>query len=1147
MHNPLLQDLETNFFGISHHNQNKKKYDFKNQRSQKIAQFLLHSQLNYEISELLIQELLEGKRKIRLKDSTEEISIASNFSIQDLKQKNLLWILDGKIQVPYSYENEDNPELEQTIQNLADIIYSKGKYEPSKLQISKTNASQISKQTPKFLKNGGKDHFEFDLKYEEIESVGSELWKLLLSNQTLEKNQKIKKWFTLMSSAFNYDDLFCLSFETQEAERLFIEASIEYINAQSILKQSWDELYFALLAYNSQHHHYEISNRVPEKLTKLNPQDSVWDAFLWWNSREIEFIANSFSGHYTHWLYFVLKRLDQLQSINLFEYMQSLLNKPFLTHILFAPFGSSLFPIFLKEEKMANIGLMILGSSIRQKYFPKSDYSLHRYETQRCELFWREGFEIYFSHLDKTMDKQWAGENLAQILLYMSDHFLFNPYLFRFSLDVIAPLKNQNKTLVLEKIFDETVSCLIESYETKANTQYPANYFSLLLWFLGQSLRFNSDTIEATTAYIINHLTSIYNQCYQELNLSVFSEIASDEWKFFLQLATQEQKEALLKKDIQQIMHIDESKLFYVFDTARTHLKVLLNLFQCNLDGSRDNITQDIIDFCKGTMRIDQQKINLFYPMIWSEDNLAKQLIEKINFFTQVQQKDFIEFLLEHFSLTNLMLLAQGLINNKNQEIVLQKLEQYQIKSEQDFQTMTQIITSVITSINTPNLHNFVDRLFKIWENTQNRHFDKQLKELKYKNEIKKIYESNIFIQDKIQQIEKEKIPIDKTTDPDLYRNVQAYKALLLTDLRTENDPKITYQNLKEIAKIYDKQKEYAFYIFKAHIAMIDQETCEKQSVRYEKAIMELADSKKELTVEELLTVLDTCIKANNGDLFNQYWKKVPPLYISFDERFKQIKPRFKQEANDIHPNKQPLQLEDYRNYWSYIKSASLESQIEIFCESDIVNKYQNNKKQMFQYFIKKVIIKICTTMLNRIDNLKITKIKKKTKKKELDKEDKINDWFVSLLKHQFDFIQWVIKDQFRAGVSATKQSSGEIDFDISHPSEERVCLAEAFKLKNCSTSVIKRHYNKISGYDSVGCKIIVFLIYVESRNFSALVGRYCDHIKKNDYSGYQRKSNHEIIEVETNFANIKLFKETRLRNEAEITFLHFLLDFGVE
>lgn len=164
MHNPLLQDLETNFFGKSHYNQNKQKYDFKNQRSQKIAQFLLHSQLNYEISELLIQELLEGKRKIRLKDSVEEASIASNFSIQDLKQKNLLWILDGKIQVPYSYENEDDLELEQTIQNLANIIYSKGKYEPSKLQISKTTASQLSKQTPNFLKNVDEDRFEFGLK-----------------------------------------------------------------------------------------------------------------------------------------------------------------------------------------------------------------------------------------------------------------------------------------------------------------------------------------------------------------------------------------------------------------------------------------------------------------------------------------------------------------------------------------------------------------------------------------------------------------------------------------------------------------------------------------------------------------------------------------------------------------------------------------------------------------------------------------------------------------------------------------------------------------------------------------------------------------------------------------------------------------------
>lgn len=1143
MHNPLLQDLETNFFGISHYNQNKKRYDFKNQRSQKIAQFLLHSQLNYEISELLIQELLEGKRKIRLKDSTEEISIASNFSIQDLKQKNLLWILDGEIQVPYSYENEDNPELGQTIQNLADIIHSKGKYEPSKLQISKMNANQLSKQTPKFLKNGDKDHFEFDLKYEEIESVGSELWKLLLSNQTLEQNQKIKKWFALMSNVFDYHDLFCLSFETQEAERLFIEASIEYINAQSILKQSWDELYFALLAYNSQHHHYEISNRVPEKLTKLNPQDSVWDAFLWWNSREVEFLANFFSGHYTHWLYFILENMYQLQNIDLFDYMQSLLDKPSATHILFAPFGDFLSPVFLREEKLANIGLMFLGSSIRQKYFPESDYSLHKYETQRCELFWREGFEIYFSHLDKTMDKQWAGENLAQILLYMSDHFLFNPYLFRFSLDVIAPLKNQNKTLVLEKIFDETVSYLIESYETKANTQYPANYFSLLLWLLGQSLRIDSKAIEATISRIVEHLNSIYNQLYQKLNLDNLSKIQSYEWKSLLQLSTQNQKETFLNKEPQQMICEQKFGRLHASNTARVHLKIMLDMFQCESNENRSYIAQKIIEFCQKAMHIDKEQMNLFNPALYQKDSLSKQLIENINFFPELQRKEFIEFVLPHLSLANLLFLAQTLSSTNDRNMVLEWLK----NPKQDFQTMTEIIESVTISINTPELHKFTDMLFQTWENGTNRHFDYVLHELKGKTRIKKILESDFSSETKIEQINAVANPFDKQKVQVSHDDFEAFKEICLALIGIDDNPKLTHQKIKSAILRFDKQRKYVLYLLKAHIAMIEQKPAnEQRPILYAKALKEWEEFNIEPTNQELLFILEVCIKINDNQTFNQYWSKLPPIYALCDKQFEDIKLRFEQGIKNTKNEKSSVSveankgIEDYRKYWLEIKNSRLDFQLGVFCENDVY--LQCNPQEIRENFIKNTILNVCDTLLNRRNNLQ-----KIENSKKLCDENRINDWFASLLRHRFDLVGWYSHDQSRCGDSFSRKNPGEIDLDIYHPYDKRVCLIEALKLESLDTTTINKHHNKINGYNVSGCKTVAFVAYVQIKDFSILAQDYKNHISKNDYSGYQRKSNHEIIEVETNFANIKLFKEIRLRNEAEITFLHFLLDFGVE
>lgn len=1143
MHNPLLQDLETNFFGKSRYNQNKQKYDFKNQRSQKIARFLLHSQLNHEISELLIQELLEGKRKIRLKDSVEEVSIASNFSIQDLKQKNLLWILDGKIQVPYIYENKDDLELEQTIQNLANIIYSKGKYEPSKLQISKTIASQLSKQTPNFLKNVDEDHFEFGLKNEEIESVGSELWKLLLSNQTIEQNQKIKKWLTLMSGAFNDHNLFCLNFETQEAEHLFIEASIEYINAQNILKQSWDELYLALLLYNSRFHYHEISGHVPEKLAKLDPQVSIWDAFLWWNSREIEFLANFLSEYYTHWLYFILEKIDQLQNTNLFEYVQSLLDKPFLTHILFAPLGTSLFPILLKEEKMANIGLMILGSSIRQKYFPESDYSLHRYETQRCELFWREGLEIYFSYLDKTMDKQWAGENLAKILLYMSDHFLFNPYLFRFSLDVIATFKNPNKTLVLEKVFDETASCLIESHETKANTQYPANYFSLLLWFLGQSLRIDSKAIEATIVRIIDHLISIYNQLCQKLNLDGLSKIQSHEWKSLLQLATQDQKEVFLNKNPQQMVCEQEFGRLYASNTARIHLKIMLDIFQCESDKNRNYIAQKIIEFCQKAMHIDKEKMNLFSPALYEKDSLPKKLIENINFFPESQRKGFIDFLLPHLSLTNLLFLAQTLSNTNDRNMVLEWLK----SPKQDFQTMSEIIESVTISINTPELHKFTDMLFQAWENGTNRHFDYVLHELKGKTRIKKILESDFSNETKIEQINAVANPFDKQKAQVSHDDFEAFKENCLALIGINDNPKLTHQKIKSIILRFGKQQDYALYLLKAHIAMIEQKPAnEQRPILYAKALKEWEEFNIEPTNQELLFILEVCIKINDSQTFNQYWSKLPPIYALCDKQFEDIKLRFEQGIKNTKNQKPSVsvetnkRIEDCRKYWLEIKNSRLDFQLEVFRENDMSS--QCNPQETRENFIKNTILSVCDTLLNRRNNLR-----KIENNKKICDENRINDWFASLLRHRFDLVGWYSHDQSRCGDSFSRKNPGEIDLDIYHPHDKRVCLIEALKLEDLDTTKINEHHNKINGYNASGCEMVAFVVYAQSNNFLKLTQGYQDHISKNDYSGYQRKSDHDIIEVETNFANIKLFKEKRLKNESEITFLHFLLDFGAE
>lgn len=141
------------------------------------------------------------------------------------------------------------------------------------------------------------------------------------------------------------------------------------------------------------------------------------------------------------------------------------------------------------------------------------------------------------------------------------------------------------------------------------------------------------------------------------------------------------------------------------------------------------------------------------------------------------------------------------------------------------------------------------------------------------------------------------------------------------------------------------------------------------------------------------------------------------------------------------------------------------------------------------------------------------------------EKEDLINDRFRSALR----FKGYNVLDQSRGGESESSKSLGERDLIIKNKETQITeCLIEAFILKNMAKGIIKNHYQKlIKKYDVHGNKKNIILVYVKTKHFDNLWGKYSLHFsnlekleneKENLKIGVTKEGNMEVIHYFINF-----------------------------
>lgn len=110
--------------------------------------------------------------------------------------------------------------------------------------------------------------------------------------------------------------------------------------------------------------------------------------------------------------------------------------------------------------------------------------------------------------------------------------------------------------------------------------------------------------------------------------------------------------------------------------------------------------------------------------------------------------------------------------------------------------------------------------------------------------------------------------------------------------------------------------------------------------------------------------------------------------------------------------------------------------------------------------------------------------------------EDRIND----LLRDFLATMSYDVRDQTRMGISSTGKDSGNIDILVRN-NNLPFAIIEAMRATCLDTRDLTYHINKIFGYDSLGNRLNIFILYVQTNNFMDFWQKYSQFAKEFPYA----------------------------------------------
>lgn len=456
---------------------------------------------------------------------------------------------------------------------------------------------------------------------------------------------------------------------------------------------------------------------------------------------------------------------------------------------------------------------------------------------------------------------------------------------------------------------------------------------------------------------------------------------------------------------------------------------------------------------------------------------------------------------------------------------------------------------------------------------------------LEYKYELLVIYYSDSTYEEKWEELIKVKTPRSEFEYNGENKESKLFYKYILGLTKVHYEPKTSLIIFENLYREY-KSVDFSYLIFLAEVSVLEQkkstpeefknsivsyeqrsETCDFLSLDVEKKAfyINVLSLSKQYTVLKSKFLQLTLIEQNSKSIVLTYSKslreigefegskKVIDSYKKFnapyeydpdiEEEYKlltsELKSSFKTRNIDyIHSvsgvgiNEELLNVRLLRSTFNEIKgrpAKELSQIISSTCED-------------LDKFLFLEMTSCAKEILSRATNLKVLKDKKN--------EDIVNDWFISLFNFRFSYFNPYINEQRRMGKSDTKNSAGigELDGLIIDGLNGPISIYEAMNLTCLDNTVINKHLNKLSKYDTIGLSPIFVVSFCYFKEFLHKSKEYFDLLKTKQYAGFDDiDSGTHILKVLETTAYLATAVEYRYRRGQKVSIFHILIDLNTD
>lgn len=457
---------------------------------------------------------------------------------------------------------------------------------------------------------------------------------------------------------------------------------------------------------------------------------------------------------------------------------------------------------------------------------------------------------------------------------------------------------------------------------------------------------------------------------------------------------------------------------------------------------------------------------------------------------------------------------------------------------------------------------------------------------LEYKYELLSIYYSDSTYEEKWEELSKVKTPRSKFEYNGENKESNLFYKYILGLTKVHYEPKTSLIIFENLYKAY-KSADFSYLIFLAEVSVLEEknstpEEFKNSIVSYEKRsktcdFLSLDVEKKAfyinvLSLSKQYTVLKskflqlTLIEQNSKSIVLTYSKSLRE--IGEFEDSKKVIDSYK-EFNAPYEYDQDIE-EEYNLITNELKSSAINPRNIDYIHSvsgvginqellnvNILRCTFNEIKGRPAKELSQIIsstfedldeflfleMKSCAKeILSRATNLKALKDKKN--------EDIVNDWFISLFNFRFSYFNPYINEQRRMGKSDTKNSVGigELDGLIIDGANGPISIYEAMNLTCLDNTVINKHLNKLSKYDTIGLSPIFVVSFCYFKEFLRKSKEYFDLLKTKQYAGFDDiESGTHILQVLETTAHLSTAVEYRYRRGQKVSIFHILIDLNTD